>query len=147
MRAIFAASGTPGSRMSHTGEVVQLLEVDPDLAESIPAEKLAAAERWALARVDLLEPGEWRGDEDYPESEAGFGLLVLEGYLCRTMELHNRSCVELLGPGDFLRPWVRFGAYSSVPIEARWTIMRPTRVAVLDHHFMSAIERIPEIAQ
>jgi len=133
--------------MSHTGEVVQLLEVDPDLAESIPPEKLALAERSALARVDLLEPGEWRGDEDYPESQAEYGLLVLDGYLSRTVELHNREWVELLGPGDFLRPWVRFAPYSSVPVEARWTIMKPTRVAVLDHHFTRAIAQTPEIAQ
>jgi CRP/FNR family transcriptional regulator, cyclic AMP receptor protein len=132
--------------MSRTGELVRVLEVDPDLAESLDAESQALARGMAIARVDLLERGDWRGDKEYPESAGHFGLLMIDGLLSRTVELGNRSCVEMLGPGDFLRPWVKIGAESAVPLESHWTVVQPARVAVLNRRFAQTIARSPEIA-
>jgi CRP-like cAMP-binding protein len=133
--------------MPQTGEVVRVLEVDPDLAESLDlgSEELALARAAAVARVDLLELGEWNGAEEYPESAGHLGLLILEGLLARTVEVGNRSCTELLGPGDFLRPWVAIAAYSSVPLESHWTVVDPVRVAVLDRRFATNMARFPEV--
>ena len=65
--------------MPRTGEVVRVLEVDPDLAESLDPEREGLARAAAVARVDFLEPGEWEGDQAYPENAAHFGLLILDG--------------------------------------------------------------------
>src|SRR5204863_5417616 len=99
-----------------------------------------------IARVDVLETGEWKGDEDYPGGAGHFGLLMLDGLLARTVEVGNRSCVELLGPGDVLRPWVKVAVFSSVPMDSHWTVVERTRVAVLDRRFATTMARFPEIA-
>jgi CRP/FNR family transcriptional regulator, cyclic AMP receptor protein len=133
--------------MSQTGEVVRVLEVDPDLAEALDprSEDFALARAAAVARVDALELGEWNGAEDYPESAAHLGLLILEGLMARTVDVGNRTCAELLGPGDFLRPWVSIAVHSSVPLESHWTVVDPVRVAVLDRRFASNMARYPEV--
>ena len=132
--------------MPRTAEVVRVLEVDPDLAEGLTGEQEMLARAAAVARVDLLEPGDWSGDEDYPAAAGHLGLLVLEGLLAREMEVGERSAIELMGPGDILRPWVKVAAYSSVPIDSHWTVVEPTRIAVLDRRFAATIARFPEIA-
>jgi CRP/FNR family cyclic AMP-dependent transcriptional regulator len=132
--------------MPTTGEVIRVLEADPDLGEGLDPDQEMFARTAAVARVDLLEPGEWKGDEDYPGSSGHLGLLVLEGLLAREMQVSGRPCVELLGPGDLLRPWVMVAAYSSVPVDSHWTVVEPTRVAVLDRRFATTIARYPEIA-
>ena len=133
--------------MSQTGEIVRVLDVDPDLAESLDprSEEFALAKAAAVARVDLIDVGEWNGAEEYPESAGHLGLLIVEGLLARTVEVGNRSCAELLGPGDFLRPWVTIAAHSSVPLEAHWTVVDPVRVAVLDRRFAKNVIRYPEV--
>jgi CRP-like cAMP-binding protein len=131
--------------MAITGEVVRVLEVDPDLAEGLDPEQEKVAGRHALARVDLLEPGEWRGDVEYPEAAGHLGLLIVDGIMSRTVKVADRSCVELLGPGDFLRPWVKVSPHSSIPLESHWYVVEPTRVAVLDRRFAQTMARWPEI--
>jgi CRP-like cAMP-binding protein len=131
-----------------TGEIVRVLEIDPDLAESLDpgSETLALARAAAVARVDLLEPGEWNGADEYPASAGHLGLLIIDGLMARTVEVGNRSCAELLGPGDFLRPWVTIALDSSVPLESHWTVVDPVRVAVLDRRFANTMARFPEVA-
>jgi CRP/FNR family transcriptional regulator, cyclic AMP receptor protein len=132
--------------MPSTGEVVHVLEADPDLGEGLDDEQELFARTAAVARVDLLEPGDWEGEVEYPENAGHLGLLVLDGLLAREMEVANRPCIELLGPGDLLRPWVKVAAYSSVPVDSHWRVVEPTRVAVLDRRFATTIARYPEVA-
>jgi CRP-like cAMP-binding protein len=133
--------------MPQTGEVVRVLDVDPDLAESLDpgSEELALAKAAAVARVDLIGPGEWNASKEYPESAGHLGLLILEGLLARTVDVGNRTCAELLGPGDLLRPWVAIASHSSVPLEAHLTVVDPVRVAVLDRRFAKNMIRYPEV--
>jgi CRP/FNR family transcriptional regulator, cyclic AMP receptor protein len=133
--------------MPQTGEVVRVLEVDPDLAESFQAdsEELALARAAAVARVDMIEAGEWNGGEEYSEASGHLGLLILDGLMARTVEVGNRSCTELLGAGDLLRPWVRIAAYSSVPLDSHWTVVDPVKVAVLDRRFARTMAQYPEV--
>jgi CRP/FNR family transcriptional regulator, cyclic AMP receptor protein len=132
--------------MPHTGEVVHVLEADPDLAEGLDRKQELLARMAAVAGVDVLEPGDWRGNEEYPATAGHLGLLVLDGLMAREMRVGDRSCIELLGPGDLLRPWVKIAAYSSVPVDSHWTVVEPTRVAVLDRRFAATIARYPEVA-
>jgi CRP-like cAMP-binding protein len=132
--------------VGQTGEIIRVLELDPDLAEGLDPEQEEIARGLAVARVDLISPGEWRGEEAYPATAGHLGLLLIDGLLCRTVDVGNRTCAELLGPGDFLRPWVKVAPHSSVPLEARWTVVEPSRVAVLDRRFATAVARFPELA-
>lgn len=131
--------------MPRTVEVVRVLDLDPDLAEALDSETEPLARAAAVARVDMLEPGEWHGDEDYSETAGHLGLLVIDGLLAREVHVGNRTCAELLGPGDILRPWVAIAGHSSVPLESHWTVVDTVRVAVLDRRFMNSMVRYPEV--
>ena len=132
--------------MAPTGEVIRVLEADPDLAEGLSSEQELFARATAVARVDALDLGEWRADEEYPGVPGHLGLLMLDGLLARDMRIGDRTCLELLGPGDILRPWVKLAAFSSVPIDSHWTVVEPARIAVLDRRFAVTMIRFPEIA-
>lgn len=131
--------------MSRTADVVRVLDEDPDLATGLDPENEALARAAAVARVDMLEPGEWNGQEEYPESAGHLGLLIIDGLLAREVQVGNRTCAELLGPGDVLRPWVSLAGHSSVPLESHWTVVDTVRVAVLDRRFMNTMVRFPEV--
>lgn len=124
---------------------MHVLEVDPDLGEGLDPEREREARTVAIARVDVIERGEWSGDDDYPSGVGHLGLLVIEGLMVRSVDVGGCTCAELLGPGDFLRPWVTVAPHSSVPLEARWTVVYTVRVAVLDERFAAAVARFPEL--
>jgi len=58
----------------------------------------------------------------------------------------ERGSVELLGAGDLLRPWhLTDERYASVPIDARWRVIEPTWIALLDSDFPRRVARWPAI--
>jgi CRP/FNR family transcriptional regulator, cyclic AMP receptor protein len=61
------------------------------------------------------------------------GFLLVDGLLSRAVEVMGRSCVELLGHADVMRPWSWDSEGSHVRAEVGWTVLEPTRLAVLDH--------------
>lgn len=128
-----------------SGEVVRLLEADPDLADRIPAERLAEARKASSARVERLAAGSWVPSESAAGSE-GFGLLVLTGFLVRRVGREKRFGAELLGPGDLLRPWQTPGRLASRPFESTWQIIAAAELAVLDGAFVERVSPHPEIS-
>ena len=73
------------------------------------------------------------------------GLLIVEGFLTRSLQVGATQCAELLGPGDLLRPWVHVDTESSIPFEGSWQVLDLVRLAVLDRHFGAAVSSWPEI--
>jgi CRP/FNR family transcriptional regulator, cyclic AMP receptor protein len=126
-------------------DVVRVLEEDPGLGEGLDAASLEQAAR-VVARVLELTAGEWEVPE--PDDPTGFlGLLLLDGLLVRSVAVGELSCSELLGAGDVLRPWTyqRDLGVASIAAEARWRVVVPTRVALLDRRFALGTARWPEI--
>jgi CRP/FNR family transcriptional regulator, cyclic AMP receptor protein len=125
---------------------IPLLEVDRDLAGRLPDATVTAAAPFAVAPTEWLDPGEWnpRGPED-GERTAHMGLLVLNGFIARRVQVLDRAVTELLGPGDLLLPWE---PDRTEPFDAgaRWTVLETSRVAVLDRRFTSLAARWPEIS-
>jgi CRP/FNR family transcriptional regulator, cyclic AMP receptor protein len=118
-------------------DTVRLLEADPELAGGMDTRMLAAVSA-PLVRLGP-DPGLC-----VPEPPPGaMGLLVLEGLLSRQVMLSGRSSVELLGPGDLLRPWQDDGESASVPSVARWRVLEPARLAVLDADVVEALRLVP----
>ena len=125
---------------------IRLLEAQPDLAEGLSPEDEAHARRHVVARLDSVEQGSWEPENKYVLDSAFLGLLVVDGMISRDVELGGRRCSELLGPGDLLRPWdYDEGELASVPSEAGWSVLEPTRVAVLDGRFARVACRYPEL--
>src|SRR5919201_2059928 len=72
-------------------------------------------------------------------------LLVVSGLLARQVTVGHRTCAELLGVGDVLRPWVRTGPTYSTLAEVGWTVVDPLELAVLDRSFALRTSSWPEI--
>lgn len=71
------------------------------------------------------------------------GALVIEGLLTRDLEIVGTSSRELLGAGDLIRPWDTEPAIGPVSETIRFTILEPTRFAVLDRRFLKLAGRWP----
>ena len=126
-------------------DVIRVLEVDPELGQDLEPAALAVARPRAIARAMWLEPGRWQPFAEEWEHRGHLGLLIVDGFLARTMQLGTRRCVEILGPGDVLRPWVRLADYSSVPLDEGWDVLEPARLAVLDRRFAVVLAAWPEV--
>jgi CRP-like cAMP-binding protein len=50
--------------------------------------------------------------------------------------------VEILGDGDLIRPWDD-DEFAFAPVESEWTVISPTRLAVLDDRFARATAGCP----
>jgi hypothetical protein len=126
-------------------DIVRVLDVDPDLGEELEPSALAVARPRAVARGVWLEPGPWQPLADEWDHRGHLGLLIVEGFLTRSLQVGATRCAELLGPGDLLRPWVHVDIESSIPIEGSWQVLNLVRLAVLDRRFGSAVSPWPEI--
>ena len=124
----------------------RVLDRDPELGRGLEADDFALAARQLVARTSPLEPGEWTGPwggEDDPDGS--IGALVLDGLMLRVQRIGNVAAAELLGSGDILRPWLTGHEGSSLPASARWQVLQPTTVAILDRRFTAAAGHWPEV--
>ncbi len=128
-----------------SGDWVQVLAADPQLADAIPEAARDDAALYALAHSHWLEPGEWQPEAADDAGPAGqIGLLILEGFVIRQVRVIDRPPVELLGPGDILHPWEpeRTEPFKS---GSRYDVLEPTRMAVLDRRFAAIAGRWPDL--
>jgi len=127
-------------------QIVRVLDVDPELGETLDGARLERVQLEALARVRQLAVGEWRQPEWPAEVRNGFGLLVLDGLLVRHVRVARREGAELLSAGDLLRPWQQDDAAASVLRSSDWKVLEPARIALLDVRFALRIAPFPEVA-
>ena len=113
---------------------VSLIDADPDFAGVIPAADRALAEGVRLPLVELPAQS-WNG----PENPTAAGLLVLGGFVIRTLHRYGRESAELYGPGDLIS--------SELPKDgtATWKGVHETSLVALDEHFEIAGRRWPAL--
>ena len=124
---------------------ISIVDADPDLADLLDSRELERARREADTRVNRLSPGEWDAAAAHEPAEHHRGFLVIDGLLCRTVNVLGRHCVEMVGHGDVMRPWRWDEEGSHVQAEIGWTALEPTRLAVLDHAFVTRIVPWPQL--
>jgi CRP/FNR family transcriptional regulator, cyclic AMP receptor protein len=124
---------------------IPVLTLDPDLGAAVAEPQRSLAARSCRASELEVARGEWEADALEPDPGA-LGLLVISGILCRRVSQSERYGAELVGPGDLLRPWDKVGGWTTIPAEASWTAIEPTRLALLDGDFARRAARFPEIA-
>jgi CRP/FNR family transcriptional regulator, cyclic AMP receptor protein len=135
-------SSIPSTRLAT--RIVHVLEVDPELGAKIPHDQLPLAAGRAVAPLLLFgERGPWEVDEDTIDGSGHLGLLIVEGMLARHVSVGTRRGIELLGPGDVLRPWVRS---EFALADVNWTVIEPVRIASLDRGFAERVAPWPQIA-
>ena len=120
-----------------------LLDADESLASAVDPATRSAARPACLAGVSWLDPGAWQ-PHDGRGGPGWLGLLVLEGFLVRHVDVVGRPATELLGAGDLLRPWEpdRTAPFSS---GVRWQVLEPCRIALLDDRVCAVIGRWPDL--
>jgi len=124
---------------------VRLLERDPDLGGDLDSEAFALARERLLARSRRYPQGPWQvGAADFP-SPGSLGLLLLDGILVRKVTVGEKTCAELLGPGDVTQPWLQIGPDDSVGTEVNWQVAQSIHVAVLDRQFTARAAPWPEV--
>ena len=126
-------------------QVISIVDADPDLADLLDAGELERARHQALTRVQRLSPGEWDATAALEPAAHHRGFLIIDGLLSRTVDVLGRRCVELVGNGDVMRPWQWDDEGSHVQAEVGWTILEPSRLAVLDHGLVSRLVPWPQL--
>jgi hypothetical protein len=123
-----------------------VLQEDLDLADVVASDRRAHASDSLTASVMRLGPGPLAAEAAAP-LPGGLGLLVLEGIVMQRLGVRGRFGAELLGECDLLRPWqLPEGSSPMLEVAMRWTVLEPSRVAVLDASFAAASAPYPEIA-
>lgn len=132
---------------SHVGEITRVLEEQPELGERLDEGEQAQARAVLRARA-LVWPDEQPGAIP-PEvlAPGAFGLLVLDGWLGLRVESVGAQRMEIVGPGDLLRPWSMIDDVVMAPARMGWRVVAPARMAILDRTFAEAAARWPEIAE
>jgi CRP/FNR family transcriptional regulator, cyclic AMP receptor protein len=125
--------------------VISILDADSDLADLLDESEAEQARRLAVTRVRSLSPGPWEALNAFETDQHHQGFLIIDGLLSREVEVLGRRCVELLGPGDVLRPWTWDPGGSHVHAEVGWTALEPTRLAVLDHGLVVRMNPWPQL--
>jgi CRP/FNR family transcriptional regulator, cyclic AMP receptor protein len=134
-------------------EVVRIGDYDPDLFAELGSER-EQAEQVAVAEKVELEPINGKSplapDDQTPMARLmherdSLGLLILEGLLWRETSVGTDSGIELLGPGDLLRPWVKPVPESQILTEPNWTVLERTSIGILDRRFALVIARWPAV--
>ncbi len=129
---------------SNTG-LISIVDADDELAELLDDSERERARREALTRERHLSTGNWDAANAIHPDIHHRGFLIIEGLLTREVEVLGRRCVELLGPGDVLRPWKWDPDASHVHAEVGWVVLEPTRLAVLDHGLVVRMMPWPQL--
>lgn len=128
--------------MASLAGTARVLDLDRDLAALLPEPVLMQAREVSAAALLELERGPWtQMPTDVDPGAIGF--LVVEGLLSCTIEVSGRANIELIGPGDLIRPWVE--ADATVPQDLSWNVLLPARMAWLDRDFAMRMGAWPEV--
>lgn len=124
--------------------VCRVLREDPELADALEPDRRAQAIESLVAQEVRFQTGPWRGRPILVQD--GIGLLLLEGLLLHRVGIDERYGAEIVGTGDVLHPVADERETSTLPLSAQWTVLSPSRVAVLDGRFVRQLVRFPEVA-
>ncbi|MGI8863262.1 MAG: Crp/Fnr family transcriptional regulator [Solirubrobacteraceae bacterium] len=131
--------------MGSITDLISIVDADPDLAELLDEPERERARRQALTRVRQLSPGAWDAAKAVEPEKHHRGFMIIDGLIAREVDVLGRTCVELLGQGDVLRPWRWDADGSHVQAEVGWVVLEPTRLAVLDHGRVERMNLWPQL--
>lgn len=124
---------------------MRLLEQDPDLLNGVPDGDATRAIEHSTIRLGAISSGQWLPSEEKNEPDV-FGLYVVDGVLARSVTVGERTCAEVIGPGDILRPWVRAESGSaSIESSIEWTVVGEATLGVLDGAFLRRMAGWPAV--
>jgi CRP/FNR family transcriptional regulator, cyclic AMP receptor protein len=127
-----------------TDRFVYVLDHDAGLRRVLSEPDRSRCRQHAVAAIAELPVGRW-DPRARPIPEAELGLLVLDGLMIRDVTVGEARTGELIGPGSILRPWDDTGTEAPMRHEIGWQVVEPTRLAVLDQHFLRVVAHWPAL--
>lgn len=124
----------------------RLLEIDPEIGRGLTDAELAEATRMLVLPVAALAVEPW--DPLQLLTAAGvrgdvLGFLVLSGALTVDVWIGGRTCRRLVGGGELML-CDRSGT-GSIPVRRGWSVLEPSRLALLDDRLLLAGRRWPAL--
>jgi CRP/FNR family cyclic AMP-dependent transcriptional regulator len=139
-RPIPAGGPTPA-----TPRLTSLLDLDVELAAALDPDRAQLARPQLGVQHARFSPGPWAaarlGGADL------FCLLLYRGTVARELVLDSVSSLELLGPGDLLRPWDVPPGAGVLGHRICWSVLAEARMAVLDRRIVSRLAAYPELME
>jgi CRP/FNR family transcriptional regulator, cyclic AMP receptor protein len=123
-----------------------LLDLDPELAEGMPCDAAALARPRLAVAVQHLLRGEWRPGEIPSSRRSALGVLVLDGLISREVGIAGGGALELIGASDIVNPWAG-GDTALLEIDTTWSVIAPTRIALLEPRTVVAMTAWPEVLE
>jgi hypothetical protein len=128
-----------------TPRLTSLLDLDPELAGVLDPERASLARAQLGVSHARFAPGPWAAAR---LGRAGlFGLLVYRGVVARELTLDSVTSLELLGPGDVLRPWDVPPGGLVLGHAVTWSVITEARMAVLDRRVVGRFGAYPELME
>jgi CRP/FNR family cyclic AMP-dependent transcriptional regulator len=122
---------------------VRVLQLDPDLGGSLDGEALSEACARCTAPLIVLARGSQLPTGADPSHY--LGLLVHSGALIYRLRVAGRETIDLVGPGDVIRPWTGDDVGADLFPGGEWDVLENAQLAALDLRFMRESERWPEL--
>ena len=122
-----------------------LLDLDPDLGRDLPPDRRQGARRDVPVRLVTLERGPWHAELGVKATAGHLGVLIVDGLVARELLAADAASMELLGPGDLLRPWEESADSELLQAVVRWSALAPTQIAMLDRQAAYRLSPYPEI--
>jgi CRP/FNR family cyclic AMP-dependent transcriptional regulator len=142
MEAYGGGQADPRARRGR--ELVRVFDQDPDLLGALARNAQSELRRDVVVPLIRLDRGEWRPPV-VRLPKAALGALVLDGLILRRIDLRDRTAVEIVGPGDVLRPWDSEELSDALPVRANVKVCTTANLAVLDAEFVTAAASWPPV--
>jgi CRP/FNR family transcriptional regulator, cyclic AMP receptor protein len=139
-----ATAHRPLTPAEPAGGLVRLLEVDTELAAVLEPGRGDEARRRIVARAVDVAEGPWDPRHDLGEDPV-WGVLVLDGLVLHDVELADTRASELIGAGEAFDPREPAREEGVLPATIEWSVLEPTRLALLDRTFALSAARWPEV--
>src|SRR3954469_20994526 len=121
---------------------VPLIDLDPDLASSVPAEQIQNVRRAVLVTVETVSPGARRA----AALDGPGGFLVLDGLVLGRVAVAGALGAEPLGPGDIALPPTTELDGGPLQTQPSWSLAGTARIAVFPESLPVILSRVPGLA-
>ena len=137
------AAGESFFVVASPAEQVALLEADPELLRYVAAEDAQRAGAALRAPAVDLPVGLFSPGDLFAMGTNCFAAMVVSGVINQEIFVTGQPSLRLLGPGDIIPGRAPDGPF--IEPAFAWSAATPTRVALLDDHFLMAARRWPRL--
>ena len=124
---------------------VALIDVDPHLGAELAADELEIARRAITATTIDVPVGPW--DQPLPGYglSNAYGVIIIDGFMLRSVHMGERVTAQLYGPGDVMTAWPTDDLPTPVTVQVAMSAVSPATIARLDDRVIALAGRWPSV--